>query len=391
VQRDGSDVQRVDFVNLKRQYASIEHEVEPAVLEVLRSTDYILGEEVRRFEEEWSEFCSTAYCVGVSSGTAALQLAYQAIGIGPGDQVIAPVNTFIATVLPLFRLGAEPVFVDCDEFGQIDVAKAAEAITPRVKAIAAVDLYGHPCDADALAALCESNDLVFVEDAAQAHGAEYKERRCGSLGDLAAFSFYPGKNLGAYGDGGAVVTDDESLADQIRVLRDLGQRRKYEHVVLGGNERLDTVQAAVLRVKLRHLEAWTEQRRAHAAAYEDLLEGSVRIPRVAPWAKPVWHLYVIRAENRDELRAALESGGVATGMHYPVPLHLQPALAMLGYGKGDFPVAEEWARTLLSLPMYAELRRDEIERVSEIVRSVGTLPVDSPGLPANLPAGTVIP
>jgi dTDP-4-amino-4,6-dideoxygalactose transaminase len=374
VQRESNKIEKVDFVDLRRQYASIREEVEPAVLEVMRSTQYILGAEVDRFEQEWSAFCSAAQCVGVSSGTAALQLAYQAVGVGPGDQVIAPANTFIATVLPLFRLGAEPVLVDCDEFGQIDVTKAAEAITPRVKAITGVDLFGHPCDADSIAALCERNNLAFVEDAAQAHGAEYKERRCGSLGRIAAFSFYPGKNLGAYGDAGAIVTDDEILADQIRLFRDLGQRRKYEHVVLGGNERLDTVQAAVLRVKLRHLEAWTARRRTHAATYESLLDGRVLTPSIAQWANPAWHLYVIRAENRDELRAALEEGGVTTGMHYPVPLHLQPALAMLGCRKGDFPVAEEWARTLLSLPMYAELRQDEIERVAEIVRCVGKLP-----------------
>lgn len=366
-------MERVEFVDLRRQYASIREEVEAAVLEAMRSTQYILGEEVREFEREWAEYCSTTHAVGISSGTAALQLAYQALGIGPGDQVIAPANTFIATVLPLFRLGAEPVLVDCDEFGQIDVAKAAAAITPRVKAIAGVDLFGHPCDADALADLCESHDLAFVEDAAQAHGAEYRQRRCGSLGRIAAFSFYPGKNLGAYGDAGAVVTSDDELAEQIRVLRDLGQRRKYDHVALGGNERLDTLQAAVLRVKLRHLDAWTAQRRAHAATYEELLDGSVLAPRVATWANPVWHLYVIRADNRDDLRRALEDAGVATGLHYPVPLHLQPALESLGYRAGDFPVAEEWARTLLSLPMYAELRRDEIEYVADIVRSQGRL------------------
>jgi dTDP-4-amino-4,6-dideoxygalactose transaminase len=365
---------RLEFVDLRRQYASISEEIEAAVLESIRSTQYILGADVARFEREWAEFCATRHCVGVSSGTAALQLAFEAIGIGPGDEVLAPANTFIATVLPLFRLGARPVLVDCDEYGQIDVAKAADAVTPRVKAVVGVDLFGHPCDADAINRLCADQGLVFVEDAAQAHGAEYKGRRCGSLGRVAAFSFYPGKNLGAYGDAGGIVTDDEEIADKIRVVRDLGQRQKYEHVVLGGNERLDTIQAAVLRVKLRHLERWNDLRRAHAAVYDALLDGAVSTPRVADWADPVWHLYVIRAANRDELRNALDGAGVATGMHYPTPLHLQPALEPLGYRRGDFPVAEAWADTLLSLPMYAELERDEIELVADVVRSVGRVP-----------------
>jgi dTDP-4-amino-4,6-dideoxygalactose transaminase len=366
---------KVNFVDLKRQYESIKAEVDAALLDSVASTQYILGAEVSRFEEEFAAFCNVEHCVGVASGTAALELAYEAVGIGDGDEVLAPANTFIATVLPLFRLGARPVLIDCDEYGQIDVEKAAAAVTSRTKAVAGVDLFGHPCDADALQAICDEHGLVFVEDAAQAHGADYKGRRCGSLGRIAAFSFYPGKNLGAYGDAGGVVTDDEELADEIRIRRDLGQRKKYEHVAIGGNERLDTVQAAVLRVKLRHLPAWNEARRAHAAEYTRRLEGWVRTPQVAEWADPVWHLYVIRAENRDELRDALEEAEVASGMHYPIPLHLQPALSMLGYGEGDFPMTEEWARTLLSLPMFAELREDELERVTDVVSRVAATPV----------------
>jgi dTDP-4-amino-4,6-dideoxygalactose transaminase len=358
---------RVNFVDLKRQYASIKEEVDAAVLEVISSTQYILGEEVALFEEEWARYCRAAHCVGLASGTAALELAYEAVGIGAGDEVLAPANTFIATVVPLFRLGAKPVLVDCDEYGQIDVARAAAAITSKTKAIVGVHLFGHPCDADAINALCDEHGLVFIEDAAQAHGAGYKGGRCGSLGRIAAFSFYPGKNLGAYGDAGGIVTDDAELADRIRILRDLGQRRKYEHVAIGGNERLDTLQAAVLRVKLCHLQAWTDLRRAHAATYARLLGDSVRTPQVASWADPVWHLYVVRAENRDELRAALDEAGITTGLHYPLPLHLQPALARLGYAKGDFPVTEEWARTLLSLPMFAELTGAELERVADAV------------------------
>jgi dTDP-4-amino-4,6-dideoxygalactose transaminase len=363
-------VKNVSFVDLKRQYAAISDEIDAALLASVSATQYILGPEVAAFESEWAARCGVEQCVGVSSGTAALALAYEVAGIGPGDEVIAPANTFIATVLPLPRLGAKVVLVDCDEFGQLDVEKAARAITPRTKAITGVHLYGHPCNADAITALCRENDLVFVEDAAQAHGAAYNGRPCGSLGDVAAFSFYPGKNLGAFGDAGCVTTNDVAYAERIRVLRDLGQRSKYEHVALGGNERLDTIQAAVLRVKLRHLDDWNSRRREHAAAYTRLLDDAVVVPRTAAWAEPVWHLYVIRSQNRDAVREALAEGGVATGLHYPVPLHLQPALAMLGYRAGDFPATEEWARTLLSLPMFPELEQAEIEHVAAIVNRV---------------------
>lgn len=363
----------IPLVDLKRQYASIKEEIDEAVLGAIASTQYILGEDVGRFEEEWAEYCGVRHCVGVASGTAAIELALQAIGITHGDEVIAPANTFIASILPVLRLGATPVLVDCDpETAQIDVEQAAAAVTDRTKAIVGVDLFGHPLDADPLQQLCDERGLVFVEDACQAHGARYKGRRCGSLGRIAAFSFYPGKNLGAYGDAGAVTTDDEELADRIRLLRDLGQERKYEHVVIGANERLDTLQAAVLRVKLRHLDRWTELRRGHAAAYEELLDGVV-VPTTADWAEPVWHLYVIRTEDRDGLREALAAEGVFAGMHYPLPLHKQPALLDLGYPDGAFPATEEWARTLLSLPLFPELERAEIERVASLVRNAAAV------------------
>jgi dTDP-4-amino-4,6-dideoxygalactose transaminase/GT2 family glycosyltransferase len=363
-------VETISFVDLKRQYATIKDEVDRAVLAAIASTQYILGEEVTRFESEWAAECGVEHCVGVSSGTAGLALAYEVIGIRAGDEVIAPANTFIATVIPLVRLGAKVVLVDCDEYGQIDVTQARQAVSEKTRAIVGVDLFGHPSDADGIRAICDDHGLAFVEDAAQAHGATYRDRPCGSLGDIAAFSFYPGKNLGAYGDAGAITTNDEALAEKVRLLRDLGQRAKYEHIVIGGNERLDTIQAAVLRVKLRHLDAWTELRRAHAALYNELLDGSVVLPSVADWANPVWHLYVIRVENRDEVRESLAAQQVATGLHYPLPLHLQPALSGLGHSAGDFPVSEEWARTLLSLPMFPELQRDEIERVADCVRRV---------------------
>ena len=359
----------IPLVDLKRQYASIKAEIDEAVLGAIASTQYILGEEVTLFEQEWAAYSETQHCVGVASGTAAIELALQAIGLESGDEVIAPANTFIASILPVLRLGATPVLVDCDpETAQLDVELAAKAVTSRTKAIVGVDLYGHPLDADPVQQLCDEHGLVFVEDACQAHGARYKGRRCGSLGRIAAFSFYPGKNLGAYGDAGAVTTDDEELAGKIRLLRDLGQRQKYEHVVVGANERLDTLHAAVLRVKLRHLDRWNELRRQHAAAYEELLEG-VLTPSTAEWAEPVWHLYVIRTEGRDELRERLAADGVFAGMHYPLPLHRQPALQNLGYSEGDFPATEEWARTLLSLPLFPELERAEVERVASLVRS----------------------
>jgi dTDP-4-amino-4,6-dideoxygalactose transaminase len=363
-------VNDIPFVDLKRQYAAIKDEVDAAVLEAIASTRYVLGKEVERFEHEWAGFCSSSHCVGVASGTAGLELAYEAVGIGRGDEVIAPANTFVATVFPLLRLGARAVLVDSDESGQIDVSQVADAVGARTKAVVGVHLFGHPCDADPLLEICEERGLVFIEDAAQAHGAEYRGRRCGSLGRIAAFSFYPGKNLGAYGDAGAITTDDRDLAENVRILRDLGQSAKYEHVSVAGNERLDTLQAAVLRVKLRHLERWNELRRAHAETYTRLLSGTVETPPVADWALPSWHLYVIRVANRDEVHRELASHGIASGVHYPVPLHLQPALAPLGYREGTFPRAESWARTMLSLPMFPELDEGQIERVADIVSRV---------------------
>jgi dTDP-4-amino-4,6-dideoxygalactose transaminase len=359
----------IRFVDLERQYRSIKDEIDAALLRAVASTDYILGEELGRFEEEFAAYCDTRHCVGVGSGTAALQLAFEALGIGEGDEVIAPANTFIASVLPVLRLGATPVLVDCTEgAATLDVDSVAEALGERTKAILAVHLYGQPADVDALLELCSGREIALVEDACQAHGARYKGRRVGGLGRVAAFSFYPGKNLGAYGDGGAVTTDDDELAERIRLLRDLGQARKYVHVVQGWNERLDTIQAAVLRVKLAHLDRWNALRRQHADAYATALgPAGLRLPETAPWAEHVWHLYVVRAARRDLLRAALTEQGIATGMHYPVPLPRQPALRQLGYEPEQFPVTERWAGELLSLPMFPELRPEEIEAVASVI------------------------
>jgi dTDP-4-amino-4,6-dideoxygalactose transaminase len=357
----------IPFVDLRRQYHSIKDEVDAALLGTAEAGDFILGQNVESFEQEFAAFCDTRCCVGVGSGTAALHLALEALGVSSGDEVVAPANTFIATVVPALKLGARPVLVDCDEeTSTIDVEQAAAAVTPRTRAILAVHLYGQPADLDPLRELCQERGIALVEDACQAHGARYKGARVGGLGSVAAFSFYPAKNLGAFGDAGAVTTNDAELAERIRLLRDLGQARKYDHVLPGWNERLDTIQASVLRVKLRHLERWNELRRAHADAYERVLAGTgLGLPRVADWAEHVWHLYVVRARERDALREKLQAQGIATGLHYPVPLHLQPALKELGYRLGDFPVAEHLADEILSLPMFPELEPAEIDRIAE--------------------------
>jgi dTDP-4-amino-4,6-dideoxygalactose transaminase len=357
------------LVDLKRQYRTIKEEIDTALLDAVASTDYVLGEELQRFEEEFAIYCGARRCVGVGSGTAAIHLALEALGISRGDEVIAPANTFFGSVLPVLRLGATPVLVDCDDVtATIDAQTVSAAVGPRTKALLAVHLYGHPADVDPLAEVCASHGLALVEDACQAHGARYRGRRVGSLGRVAAFSFYPSKNLGAYGDGGAVTTDDEELAERIRVLRNLGQSRRYTHELEGWNERLDTIQAAVLRVKLRHLDDWNTQRRRNAAEYERALSGSgVRTPEAAAWAEHVWHIYAVRTGMREELSSALAANGIATGVHYPVPLHLQPPLARLNYRAGAFPVTERMAGRLLSLPMFAELEQGEIMRIAEIV------------------------
>jgi dTDP-4-amino-4,6-dideoxygalactose transaminase len=367
---------QVPFVDLGRQYHSIKDEVDAALLEAVGSMQYILGLEVERFEREFADYCEASECVGVASGTAAIQLALEAIGIGPGDEVIAPANTFIATILPVLRLGARPVLVDCDPAtAMIDVELAATAVTPRTKALLAVHLYGHPADLDALGRLCDDNGIALIEDACQAHGARLRGRRVGAIGRIAAFSFYPAKNLGAYGDGGAVTTNDPALAQRVRLLRDLGQRRKYDFAVLGSNERLDTIHAAVLRVKLRRLDEWNDLRRRHAAAYAEALDGAtLELPQSASWAEPVWHLYVVRLHegSRDALRDALAERGIATSLHYPRPLHLEPVLASLGHAAGDFPVAESWSERLLSLPMFPELEEEEIREVGRAIEASST-------------------
>jgi dTDP-4-amino-4,6-dideoxygalactose transaminase len=338
------------------------------LLAAVAGGQFILGADVARFEEEFAAYVSTSACVGVNSGTAAMHLGLEALGVGPGDQVVAPANTFVASVLPAIKLGADVVLVDCDEStGLIDVDAAAAAVTDRTRVLIAVHLYGQPADLDRLLELCEARGIALVEDACQAHGARYKGDRVGAFGRFAAFSFYPSKNLGALGDAGAVTTNDDELAERVRLLGRLGEQTKGVHVVEGWNERLDTLHAAVLRVKLPRLDSWNERRRQVAHWYGETLVG-VDLPVEAPWAEHVWHLYVIRTPRRDELRAALTARGIGTGIHYPLPVHLQPALrGRLGYSEGAFPVSEAWAGDQLSLPMYPELEREHVEEVAAAI------------------------
>lgn len=370
------DSHPIQFVDLKRQYSEHREELEQAVLRALARGDYILGEDTRLFEQEFAEFLAPAEqlnCIGVADGTDALHLALLAVGIQPGDEVIVPANTFIASVLAISNCGAKPVLVDCDpEYYTIDVNKVERAITRKTKAILPVHLYGHPADMDALMEIARAHNLFVIEDTAQAHGAKYKGRTCGTIGDAGCFSFYPGKNLGAYGDGGAVVTRDSRLAETLCLLRNYGQRRKYVHDLKGFNSRLDTVQAAILRVKLKYLADWN-QKRVHAASrYSELLvDSKLQTPKVAPWANPVWHLYVVATENRDALQLHLSNAQIYTGIHYPIPIHRQAAYADLGYSLGDFPVAEYASNHILSLPLFPEIREDEISTVvSEITKGL---------------------
>jgi len=357
----------IAFVDLKAQYRSIEAEVNAAIHEVVHAADFILGSAVEQFESEFAAYCGAAHAVGVDSGMSALELALRAYGIGPGHEVITAANTFIATVLAISHVGATPVLVDCDPLTYtIDVDAVRTAITSRTVAILPVHLYGQAAEMDALMELARRHGLLVIEDACQAHGARYQGRRTGSLGHAAAFSFYPGKNLGAYGDGGMITTANPDLASKLRVLRNYGQLQKYHHSIRGYNHRLDTIQAAVLSVKLKYLDGWNQARRQHANHYAELLETSgLALPTVAPTRETVWHLYVVRTLARDALHLHLKSRGISTGMHYPTPIHLQPAYQDLGYAAGDFPVTEDLAREGLSLPMYAELTPEMIDYVAD--------------------------
>jgi dTDP-4-amino-4,6-dideoxygalactose transaminase len=359
--------QKTQFVDLLRQYHSLKPEMDAAILRAVGRGDFVLGEDTREFEKEFAAFNQVPFCVGVADGTDALHLALLALGIGAGDEVIVPANTFIASVQAISSAGARPVLVDCEpDYYTIDVKAVERALTSRTKAIMPVHLYGHPADMDPLLQLAKDRKLFIVEDAAQAHGATYKGRPCGAMGDIGCFSFYPGKNLGAYGDGGAIVTRNPALAEKVSLLRNHGQKVKYLHSIKGFNSRLDTVQAAVLRVKLKHLERWNEQRRAAAARYAQLLaETELVLPKAAPWAKPVWHLHVVQSSDRTRLQQALDAANISHGIHYPVPVHLQESYQELGHKPGSFPVTETLAARILSLPMFPEITETELQRVAE--------------------------
>lgn len=360
----------IPLVDLQAQYQTISHEIEEAVLRVLRSCHYVLGPEVSAFEREFAAYCHTTHAIGSSNGTSALHLALLASGIGPGDEVITVPFTFVATVAAINYTGARPVFVDIDPSTfTIDVTRIEQAITPRTRALLPVHLYGHTADLDPIVDIAKRHSFKVIEDAAQAHGAEYKGRRAGSIGDFGCFSFYPGKNLGAAGEAGAVVTNSDEGARVIRMLRDWGQDRKYNHQLKGFNYRLEEIQAAVLRVKLRHLERWTIARRNHAATYAQRLDPAlVALPRAAEWTRHVYHVYAVRSPRRDNLQQELERRNIRTGIHYPIPVHLQPAFADLGYKQGDFPQSERAAAEVLSLPMYAELTDTAIEQVASSIQ-----------------------
>ncbi len=360
----------IPLVDLQAQYRAIKPEVDSAVLRVLDSAQFILGEEVAAFEREFAAYCRADECVALNSGTSALHLALLAAGVGPGDEVITVPFTFVATVSTIVYTGATPVFVDIDPVHfTMDVAAVEARITPRTKAIVPVHLYGQAADMDPIMEIARRRRLIVIEDAAQAHGAEYHGRRCGSIGDIAAFSFYPGKNLGAYGEGGALTTSNPEYARMIRVLRDWGQEKKYEHRYKGFNYRMDAIQGAILRVKLRRLEQWTEARRSRAALYDQLLAGAgVGTPAVRPGARHVFHVYTIRTAERERYRRLLADRGIHTGVHYPIPVHLQAAHADLGYTAGAFPNAERAAAEVLSLPMFAELTDSQVEQVAAAVR-----------------------
>ena len=366
-------VANVPLVDLKAEYAAIKGEIDAAIQDVIAETAFVRGPFARRFEEEWARYCGASHAVGCANGTVAISLALEALGVGRGDEVITTPSTFIATVEAIVHVGATPVLADVDpETGNLSPQAAAAAITPRTKALVPVALYGQPADMDSFGDLAARKALLLVEDAAQAQGAAWGGRRTGSDGTavVSTFSFYPGKNLGAYGDAGALTTADSALADRILRLADHGRETKYTHDVIGYNARLDGLQGAVLSAKLRHLEGWNDARRRLAARYDALLgdaerAGRLRRVRQAPEARSSYHLYVIRVAERDAVLAALRAAGVEAGVHYPVPLHLQPALVHLGYAAGAFPESERLANEALSLPIFPLLSESQQDRVVE--------------------------
>lgn len=360
----------IPLVDLKSQYQSIKGEIDTAIADVVASCQFILGERVEAFEADFASYCQSRYALGVNSGTSALHLALLAAGVGAGDEVITVSYTFVATAASICYTGANPVFVDIDPLTcTIDPAKIEAAITPKTKAIMPVHLYGSCADMDTILDVARHHNLIVIEDAAQAHGAEYKGRRAGSMGELACFSFYPGKNLGAYGEGGAVVTSDERYVEPLKQLRDQGQREKYYHTMVGYNYRMEAIQGAVLGVKLKYLDDWNAVRRKHAAVYSrELADSGLRLLEELPDTKSVHHIFPLFTTERDDLREHLQKAGISTGLHYPIPVHLQPAFRHLGYKEGDLPETERACKEVLSLPMYPELADEAVLSIVDAVR-----------------------
>jgi len=359
----------IPLVDLKAQHAEVTDDIARGFASVCAETSFILGPAVAAFEGAFASLCGVAHCIGVGNGTDAIEMMVRALGLGAGDEVLVPANTFIATALGVLRAGAKPVLVDSDPYHLMDPAKIEERITPRTRAILPVHLCGQIADMEAIAEIAARRGLVLLEDAAQSQGAR-RHGRAGGFGVAAATSFYPGKNLGAYGDAGAVVTDSDEIAAKVRKLRNWGSDKKYFHPEIGFNSRLDTLQAVVLSAKLKRLETWNAARRVAAARYDALLAGlpEVETPKVLPGNEHVWHLYMIRVPRRDQVLAALNAEGIGAGIHYPTPLHLHGALRDLGYRQGDFPVAEKAAAEILSLPMYPHLTEEQQERVVAALR-----------------------
>jgi dTDP-3-amino-3,4,6-trideoxy-alpha-D-glucose transaminase len=361
----------IPFLDMKSVYAELKTELDEAYARVMESGWYVLGKEVEAFESEYAAFCGTKHCIGVGNGLEALELVLRAWNIGPGDEVIVPSNTYIATWLAVTAVGATVVPVEPTPAGpNIDPERLAAAITPKTRAIMPVHLYGEPADMEAIMALATKHGLKVIEDVAQAQGSKVRGRRAGSLGQAGAHSFFPTKNIGAFGDGGAVTTDDSAVAERLRALRNYGSKVKYVNIERGFNSRLDEMQAAFLRVKLMHLDRWNEQRRGLAARYDDKLAGipGLGLPRVPQWAEPVWHLYVVRTARRADLMKAMEKAGIGSLIHYPIPPHLQEAYADLELPKGSFPLAEALAETVLSLPIGPHMKLEQIDEIAKVVR-----------------------
>lgn len=361
----------IPLVDLQAQYHGLQTEIDAAIKKVIEGGSFIMGKALEEFEQAFAYYCEAEHAVGVASGTDALHLALRACGVEPGDEVIVPVNTYIATALAVSFVGAKPVFVDVvEETALMEQTKVEQAITLETKAIIPVHLYGRPVEMEPLLELAHRHNLKIIEDACQAHGARYKSKRVGALGEVGCFSFYPAKNLGAFGDGGAVVTNDPDIADRVRMLRNYGQKVKYYHLVKGWNSRLDTLQAAILSVKLKRLDQWNAARRRHAKTYRRLLGGQVGITLFAAPSQDVehvYHLFVARVPERDRLLKKLGETGIGASIHYPIPIHLQDAYNDMGYEEGDFPVAEMLAQEIISLPMYPELDEEKISQVTDAV------------------------